>query len=118
MTRNHFGWDKANSRPILRVDDGRAVHGVEIVAYGADDPEADTMFCVRVRSTESPGGKERVITMRPEPMHIGFLRDISEAGSFTLEFQDQQREVNVDEEKAQRLEQVQHKLEASHSPML
>jgi len=116
MTRNHFGWDKANSRPILRVDDGRAVHGVEIDAYGADSPEADTMFCVRVYNKE--GGKERVITMRPEAMHIGFLRDISEAGSFTLEVRDEQEEIMLDEEEAQGIEQVQYELEASHSPML
>jgi len=116
MTRNHFGWDKANSRPILRVDDENAARGIEIVAYGADIAGADTMFCVRAFNRE--GERERVITMRPEPMHIGFLRDISEAGSFTLEVRDEQEEIMLDEEEIQGIEQVQHELEASHSPML
>ena len=116
MTRNHFGWDAANSRPILRVDDGRAVRGVEMVAYGANDPEADTMFCVRVCNKR--GEKERVVTMRPEPMQMGFLRDILRAGSFTLEVDGVQEGINVDEERAERLKQVKYEIEASHSPML
>lgn len=116
MTRSHFGWDTANSRPILRIDDKRAFRGVEIVAYGSDDPEADTMFCIRVNTDKR--GEERKVTMRPEPMHIGFLRDISEAGSFTLEVRDEQEEIILDEEEKKDIEKVQHQLEASHSPML
>jgi hypothetical protein len=116
MTRNHFGWDTANGRPILRVDDGRAVHGVEMVAYGADDPEADTMFCIKV--SNRGGEKERIVTMRPEPMQMGFLRDILRAGSFTLEVDSVQEGINVDEKRAERLKQVKYELETSQSPML
>lgn len=116
MTRNPFGWDTANSRPILRVKHERAVTDVEIVACGADDPAADTMFCVRVDTDRRK--KKRVITMRPEAMHIGFLRDVLEAGSFTLEVRDQQEEVMLDEERMRRIEKVQHELEAAKSPML
>jgi len=116
MTTSHFGWDASNDRPILRVDDKKASRGVEIVAYGADITGADTMFCVRVFNRE--GEKERVITMRPELMHIGFLRDVLRAGSFTLEADGVKQGISVDENRAEWLKQVKYEIEASHSPML
>lgn len=116
MTWSHFGWDTANSRPILRVDDGRAVHGAEIVAYGADDQQADTMFAVEVCSRK--GEKERTMTMRPEPMHVGFLRDVLEAGSLTLEVDDVQQGLYLHKEDREKLRGVKKEMEQSHSPML
>lgn len=85
-TFERFGWDHEHDRPLIVVQPlGAGGITVRIVALGADDPKADTMFALK-------DGKGRLKeAWRPEPMQRVFLEGMLAAdtdegiGCYTLD---------------------------------
>lgn len=86
-TFERFGWDAEHDRPLVAVQPLAAPGSVvvRIVALGADDDQADTMFALK-------DGNDRVKeAFRPEPMQLVFLEgmlaadDDDDVGCYTLD---------------------------------
>lgn len=75
-TFERFGWDRDNDRPLIEVLPLGAPGGVvvKIVALGADDEHADTMFALK------DGDDCLKEAWRPEPMQVVFLEAMLAAG--------------------------------------
>lgn len=100
-----FGYDKTHDRPILRLESDKAVEGIELRAFGADDEMANTMFAVFA-------GDERIMTRHPEPLLVDFVADIVQSGAFTMEVEGHpMQEVSLDEDQQHQMARVERYLE-------
>lgn len=99
-----FGWDTEHERPILRLESDKAKEGIEMQAFGSDYEKADTLFAVFADG-------ERILTRRPEPLLVTYVRGMAEAESFTLVVSETSYEVTLDADRQERLETIADHLE-------
>lgn len=105
INKSQFGHDPSSGRKILRLEDEKALEGLEFRAFGSDYPEADTLFTVWVDG-------ERVLTKRPEPVMIEWLEWILDDREFILEVMHHSpKVVTFDDDRVEKFEAMVRELE-------
>lgn len=84
--RSNFRWDMDYDRPLLALGRDKAGADISFEAFGADDEEANTQLAIYADD-------RRVVTKRPEPLLVTYLRGLIEAKEYVVSVDGEHTEV-------------------------